>query len=86
MANSVLIHLRLPRDLLREVDALAGGRPRSVVITEALEEFVRTQHLLCALEAGRGFLADAETNQWHSDDDVDRWVETLRQGWEPPSS
>jgi len=85
MANGVMVHLRIPQDLLREIDALTDGRPRSVVITEALEEYVRTERLLRALEGGRGFLADAETNRWRSDDDVDRWVESLRQGWERPS-
>ena len=83
MPGGKLIHVRIPVGLVEEIDRLAEGRSRGAVITAALEEFIRVRRLVRAINQGRGLLS-ADQGVWQTDADVDRWVQTLRSGWEPP--
>jgi hypothetical protein len=52
-------HILLPKDLAREIDAIAGRRGRSAFLVETAREAVRRSKLLGFLESDEGW-KDAE--------------------------
>jgi metal-responsive CopG/Arc/MetJ family transcriptional regulator len=69
-------NLTLPRQLLREVDEVAGPRGRSRYVAEAVAQRLRRDRLLRAIEGTAGVLAGGGTPM--SRDAVSRWVGELR--------
>lgn len=69
-------NLTLPRDLLREVDEIAGPRGRSRYVAEAVGQRLRRDRLRRAVEGSAGVFrgtANAMAREQVSD-----WVEALR--------
>ena len=79
--DRVLMHVRLPKELVRQLDALAQGQSRSRLVEEALRELARSRRVREAIARGRGLLANGP---WRSDEGTDRWVENARREWTRP--
>lgn len=76
-----MVHLRLPRNLVEALDREAGGRPRSVVVAEAIEEYLRRRRLVHAIRQHAGSLSAEEQARWSSSEAVDAWVRGMRAEW-----
>jgi metal-responsive CopG/Arc/MetJ family transcriptional regulator len=74
-------HLVLPREILQEVDQIAGKRKRSLFIAEATLEKLQRERFLGTLEETQG----AWSNKNHSDlktaRDMEQFVSDKRQGY-----
>ena len=73
---SVRTNLLLPQDVVAEVDRIAGPRGRSGYVTEALRARIRRDQLREAVAATAG--AWRGSDQWHTSENVVRWVKELR--------
>ncbi len=82
MSATKLVHVRIPVHILEALERGAHRRPRSEVITQALEEFVRKQKLIEAIDAGRNSLTDEERMRWNSSEAVDSWLREKRSEFE----
>jgi metal-responsive CopG/Arc/MetJ family transcriptional regulator len=69
-------NLTLPKDLMREVDKLAGPRGRSRYVAEAVALRVRRDALGAAIRETAGAMRGRPG--WMSPDEVVRWVDELR--------
>jgi metal-responsive CopG/Arc/MetJ family transcriptional regulator len=72
----VRTNLTLPKDLMREVDKLAGPRGRSRYVAEAVALRVRRDALGAAIRETAGAMRGRPG--WMSPDEVVRWVDELR--------
>lgn len=70
-------NVTLPRELLAEVDALAGPRGRSQFVAEAVATKVKRERLRKALEAARG--AFIGTPSYMTPEEAYRWVRSMRE-------
>jgi len=78
-------NLVLPRELVAEVDRVAGPRGRSRFVAEVLERAVRRERQREALRAGVGMLADEPgMEHWSTPDRVVQWVTEQRSGGRDP--
>ena len=73
-------NLTLPRDLVAEVDALAGERGRSRFIEEATRYALRRERLRLAIDRTAGAWAgrDDLPPEWSTSEGVVTWVRALR--------
>ena len=69
-------NLTLPKDLLVEVDALAGPRGRSRYVAEAVAQRVKHDKLGKAIQESAGILVG--TPYQMTRDEVTAWVDALR--------
>ncbi len=69
-------NLTLPRDLMAEVDELAGPRGRSRYVAEAVAQRVKRDKLGKAIRETAGIMVGSPG--WMSPDEVVRWVDFLR--------
>jgi metal-responsive CopG/Arc/MetJ family transcriptional regulator len=69
-------NLTLPKDLLVEVDALAGPRGRSRYVAEAVAQRVKRDKLGKAIRETAGIMVGKPG--WMSPDEVVQWVDFLR--------
>jgi metal-responsive CopG/Arc/MetJ family transcriptional regulator len=80
-------NLTLPKELLREVDAIAGPRGRSAYVAEAVAQRVKRDRLRRAFSDSRGAMVGKPGRRGR--EEVLRWVRELRSeerdSW-PPSS
>ena len=81
MRSERLIYARIPERLLHDLDEFRGNRSRTEVIRVALEGHLRAQRLLGSFREGTGPLIDETAEHWGTPEAVDRWVGTLRRGW-----
>ncbi len=70
-------NVTLPKELLDEVDALAGPRGRSQFVAEAVETKVKRERLRKAIDEARG--AAIGTASWMTPDEAYRWVRSMRE-------
>ncbi|MEW6047547.1 MAG: CopG family transcriptional regulator [Bacillota bacterium] len=82
MSDTQMIHLRLPKHLIAALDREAGGRPRSAVVAEALEEYLRRRRLVYTIRQHAGTLSAEEQVVWGSSEAVDAWARGKRAEWE----
>lgn len=68
--------VKLPRDLVDDVDALVGRRARSQFVADAVTAKVKRERLRKALDASRGALVG--TTSCMSPDEAYRWVRSMR--------
>jgi metal-responsive CopG/Arc/MetJ family transcriptional regulator len=71
-------HITLPRAVVEEVDHLVGHRRRSRFMAEAVEEKLRREKLMAALNATAGILSDVDIPHWATPERVSAWVRELR--------
>lgn len=82
MAKGVLVHIRVPAEVLRDIEEFSRGETRGAFVTEALRVYLRRLKQLRAVEDGAGLLAENPPPHWATDEAVDAWVRDVRQGWE----
>lgn len=71
-------NLSLPRDLVAEVDAVAGPRNRSAFVEAAIRDRLRRERLRVAIEKAAGAWSVEEHPEFASSDDVVEWVRARR--------
>ena len=69
------MHVVVPQDLVRSVDALAGKRKRSRFIEEAIRDKLRRE---AALVETAGVLSDEEHPEWLTGQQTAPWVKEFR--------
>ena len=82
---TVRTNLVLPRELVAEIDRVAGPRGRSRFVAEVLEQAVRRERQRAAMRAGIGMLVDHPGyGHWSTPDRVVQWVTEQRSGGRDP--
>jgi metal-responsive CopG/Arc/MetJ family transcriptional regulator len=75
---NVRTNLLLPKDLVEEVDRVAGPRGRSRYVTEALRAKVKRDRLKDAIERTAGVLHPKDYPEWSTSEKVVEWVRARR--------
>jgi Arc/MetJ-type ribon-helix-helix transcriptional regulator len=78
MSVRIATNLSLPRDLIREVDAVAGPRNRSAFVEDAVRTALRREQLRAAIERTAGAWKGRGPRAWEEPDGVAVWVRALR--------
>lgn len=78
MTVRIATNLSLPKDLVEEIDAVAGKRNRSAFVEGALRERLRRERVRLAWESVRGAWAGKGPPKWDEPDGVANWVRALR--------
>jgi post-segregation antitoxin (ccd killing protein) len=76
MSTRIAANLSLPRELVEELDAVAGRRNRSAYVEALLEKQLRRERMRRAWEAARGILKDDP--RFPTSEAVVEWVRALR--------
>jgi hypothetical protein len=76
MGVRIATNLSLPKDLVEELDAVAGKRNRSAYVEALLEKELRRERLRRAWEAASGILKDDP--RFPTAETVVEWVRELR--------
>ena len=74
-------HLVLPREILEEVDQIAGKRKRSLFIAQATREKLQRERFLRTLEETRGAWNDKNHPGLKTARDMEKFVGNKRQGY-----
>ena len=74
-------HLVLPRDILEEVDQVAGKRKRSLFIAEATREKLQRERFLKTLEESQGAWSDKNHPELKTAKDIERFISDKRQSY-----
>jgi metal-responsive CopG/Arc/MetJ family transcriptional regulator len=74
-------HLVLPREILEEVDQIAGKRKRSLFIAEATREKLQKERFLRTLEETQGAWSDKNHPDLKTERDVEQFVSEKRQSY-----
>ena len=77
--ETVRTHVVLPRRLVEEIDRLVGQRKRSEFIAGVLEDRLRAQRQLEAVEKSADILDPADYPQFATGEKISAWVHQLRQ-------
>jgi hypothetical protein len=82
----VKAHLVIPKEILEEVDQIAGKRGRSLFIAEAALEKLDRERFLKILEETRGAWADKRHPDLRSPQDMEAYLgkhrDSLQKRWE----
>ena len=78
MAATARAHIVLPAELLDQIDCLVGKRKRSQFIVEALEERLRRQRLMKAVEDVIASEPVEGPPEWATPESSAQWVHDLR--------
>jgi hypothetical protein len=76
MAMRIPVNMTLPKDLVDQLDEVAGPRGRSAYVEALLEKQLRRERMKSAWEAARGMLKDDP--RFSTSDAVVEWVRGLR--------
>ena len=76
--DRVATNLTLPRDLVRELDAVAGPRNRSAFVEEAVRYRLKRERLRRSIVETAGALAGKDYPHWATSEKVVEWVRQLR--------
>lgn len=74
-------HLVLPREILEEVDQIAGKRKRSLFIAEATREKLERERFLKTLEETKGAWSNRSHSELKTGKDVEQYVKEKRQSY-----
>lgn len=75
------ITVTLPATLLTRLDEHVPARSRSRFIFQAIEERLAIEEQLTALDETAGAWTDENHPDMKTDEDIDRWLTTLRASW-----
>jgi len=75
------VHLVLPREILEEVDQIAGKRKRSFFIAEATREKLQRERFLKTLEETQGAWSDKNHPDLKTARDIEQYVSDKRQSY-----
>lgn len=76
---NVRTNLLLPKELVEEVDRVAGERGRSRYVAEALRSRLRRDRLASVIERTAGVLKVEDYPEWVTPEAVTAWVRARRQ-------
>jgi metal-responsive CopG/Arc/MetJ family transcriptional regulator len=74
-------HLVLPREILEEVDQIAGKRKMSLFIAEATREKLERERFLKILEETKGAWSNRSHTELKTGKDVEQYVKEKRQSY-----
>ncbi len=74
-------HLVLPREILEEVDQIAGKRKRSLFIAAATREKLERERFLKTLEETKGSWSDKNHPELRTIKDVEHYVREKRRSY-----
>lgn len=74
-------HLLIPREVLEEVDKIAGKRRRSLFIAQATKEKLERERFLKALEETKGAWSDKNHPELKTNKHVEQYVREKRQSY-----
>jgi metal-responsive CopG/Arc/MetJ family transcriptional regulator len=74
-------HLVIPRDILEEVDQIAGKRKRSLFIAEATREKLQRERFLRTLEETQGVWSNKNHPDLKTARDMEQFVSDKRQSY-----
>ena len=72
------VNLSLPRDLVADLDEVAGPRKRSAFAEEALRRAIKREQFRIAGERYAGSLKPEDYPHWRTSEDVVEWVRMMR--------
>jgi predicted transcriptional regulator len=72
------VNLSLPKDLVAELDELAGPRNRSAFAEGALRRVIKREQWRLAIERTAGSLPKEHYPHWQTSEDVVAWVRMMR--------
>jgi Mg/Co/Ni transporter MgtE len=75
------ITVTLPATLLTRLDEHVPARSRSRFIFQAIEERLAIEEQLTVLDETAGAWTDENHPDMKTDEDIDRWLTTLRASW-----
>jgi hypothetical protein len=78
MGTRIATNLSLPKELVEELDRVAGTRNRSAYIEAMLRAQLRRERIQRAWESVRGSWAGKGPPEWNEPDGVADWVRGLR--------
>jgi hypothetical protein len=76
-------HLIAPKELIEKVDRLVGPRRRSEFIASAVDEKLRREQLLQAVQEAAKLPADRGIPGWETPEAVSQWVRDIRAESDP---
>jgi|tagenome__1003787_1003787.scaffolds.fasta_scaffold17332551_1 hypothetical protein len=76
-------HLIAPKELIEKVDRLVGPRRRSEFIASAVDEKLRREQLLQAVQEAAKLPADRDIPGWETPEAVSQWVRDIRAESDP---
>ena len=80
------ITVSLPKALLARLDERIPARGRSHFIIEAIEARLALAEQLAALDETAGAWTDENHPEMRTGEDIDRWLEELRNSWGQPGA
>jgi hypothetical protein len=72
-------HLVLPREILEQVDQIAGKRRRSLFIAQATQEKLERERFVKVLEETKGAWSDKNHPELRTDRDMEKYVREKRE-------
>ena len=75
-------HLVLPRDILEEVDQIAGKRKRSLFIAEATREKLQRERFLKVLDETQGAWSDKNHPDLKTTRDMEKFIRDKRKSYQ----
>ena len=82
MSELVRTHVLLPKELLDDIDRVAGRRGRSKFIAEAADEQLKRMRRWVAATEVVGSLAEHDIPEWATPESTSAWVRKLRREWD----
>ena len=84
--NLQKITVMLPEALLSRLREHVPARQRSRFILEAIEERLALEEQITALAETAGAWSDQNHPEMRTDEDIDHWLDDLRQSWSKKES
>jgi len=78
------ITVTLPKPLLQRLRERVPPRQRSAFIAEAVEEKLALEEQAVAIEEAAGCWRDEDHPEMRTEEEIDRWLATLRRSWSEP--
>lgn len=82
MCEMARVHVLLPKELLDDIDKIAGKRERSKFIAEAADEQLKRMRRWVAATEVAGSLAESHIPEWATPESTSEWVRKLREEWD----
>ena len=75
------LNIYLPKDLVEALKRRVPARERTRFIAEILRRELRKQEVLEAIDRAYGAWSDEDHPELSTGEDIDRWIEEGRKGW-----
>lgn len=78
MAMRIAVNMSLPKDLVEELDDVAGPRNRSAFVEGAVRDRLRREQMHRAWRDAAGSLREEDYPHWSTSENVQEWVRLSR--------